>query len=416
MQQLTLTPDTVGPIARGHPWVYHDGVVGKARMGDLVELLDGRGRRVAFGLWDEGTIAVRVLGPEPMPLRDLLQARIRSAQDWRDRCVSADTDACRLVNGEGDGLPGLVVDRYGDLAVVRLYTGSWERHLSLVVDALRQLPWVARVARRFGVERVDGRDGLESLAGPPVPASFVVREAGLRFLVRPAEGQKTGLFLDQRENRRWVRGVSSGVTVVNLFGYTGGFSVYAAAGGARSTVTVDVSAAALEDARENLKLNGLDPACHALVRADAFHWAPEGPADVVVCDPPSLARSERAEAAARKAYRDLNVHAAGMVRDEGLLVTASCTARLGEQRWMEAVRHGLQQVGGAWLQVHRAGEPPDHPVGIGHPEGHYLKMAAFRRLATLPTSRAQVTGNRGTLPRSSGHEAPGRAPRDRSAR
>lgn len=383
MQKLELTADTVGPVVRGHPWVYQDGVLGRAQVGDLVELVDGQGRRVAYGLWDEGVIAVRVLGRDPHPLQEVLRERIGRAGSWRARVLPPDTDAWRLVNGEGDGLPGLVVDRYGDLIVLRLYSASWERHLGLVVEALRELPWVARVARRLGVDRVDGRSGLERLWGPPIPESLVVREHGLRFLVRPGEGQKTGLFLDQRENRRWVGSVAAGARVVNLFGYNGGFSVYAAQGGARWTVTVDQSAPALEDARENFRLNGMNPDDHGFEVADVFRWKPDGPADIVICDPPSLARAEKAEEAARRAYRELNTLAGRMVSDGGLLVTASCTARFGEERWWDAVRRGLQEASGAWTVVHRAWEPPDHPVASGHPEGRYLKMAALvRRLSS----------------------------------
>ncbi len=336
---------------------------------------------MAFGLADEGPIAVRVLGREPCALAKLLQARIAAAEAWRQRVVPARTNTYRLINGAGDGLPGLVADRYAELLVLRLYSAAWEPHLGAVLDALAPLDWAESIARRLGVGRVDGAEGIKPLSGAPPAERLVVEECGLLMIARPAAGQKTGLFLDQRENRRLVGRWSAGLRVVNLFGYSGGFSLHAAAGGARRTVTVDLAEDALRDARENFALNGFDPGAHEFVRGDAFRWKPGRPADLVICDPPSLARAAAAVGAARKAYRELNAHAAAMVAAPGILVTASCTARMREDRWLEAVRKGMARVSGSWCQVHAAAEPADHPVALGHPEGRYLKLAAFRRQA-----------------------------------
>ncbi len=379
MRKVALRQDAVGPVARGHPWVYRDGLRGGVRLGQLVELQDPRGRRVGFGLGDEGEIAVRVLGRHPQPLPQLLHERLQRADSWRRLALSADTDAYRVVNAAGDGLPGVVVDRYGALAVLRLYSAAWEPHLELIVSALRALPWLQSLVRRLGVRRVDGRQGLECLHGAEPPEVLVVREHGLRFLVRPARGQKTGLFLDQRENRHRLAAWAAGAELVNLFGYTGGFSVHAAAAGARRTITVDQAPAALEDARENFRLNGLDPGAHGFEVADAFTWKPPSPVGMVICDPPSLARNAKADAAARRAYRDLNAHAAGMVVPGGLLATASCTARLREDRWLESVYKGVARVARTWSLVHLAREPADHPVVPAHPEARYLKLAVLRR-------------------------------------
>ncbi len=166
--------------------------------------------------------------------------------------------------------------------------------------------------------------------------------------------------------------------VVNLFGYTGGFSVHAAARGAARVVTVDQSAPALADAEENFRLNGLDPANHAFIAADVFQWSPEDLADIVISDPPSLTRSLKSDDPARGAYRDLAARTGGMVRPGGLLATASCTARLSWDRWEEAVREGLSRTG-RWSWLWRAAEPGDHPVAMAHPEGRYLKFAVARR-------------------------------------
>jgi 23S rRNA (cytosine1962-C5)-methyltransferase len=384
-----VTPDTVGPVAHGHPWVYRNGIAGGGlpSPGEPVLLVDPRGRPLAFGLADDGEIAVRVLGREPCGVEALLARRIRAADAFRRRVLPSDTDAWRVVNGEGDRLPGLVLDRYGDLAVLRLYSAAWLPWMDVIVAEIAALPWARAGVRRHGVTRVDGAASgggsdtrLTTLFGAP-PDVLVVTENGLRFLVRPALGQKTGLFLDQRENRRWLRDLARERVVVNLFGYNGAFSVYAAAGGATRTVTVDLAADALADARENFALNGLDPSAHAFEAADAFTWRPGRGERVgcVICDPPSLAREERSDQVARKAYRDLNAHAARMMDDEGVLLTCSCTARMSDARWMEAVQEGLRQAGGAWRLLRRAYEPLDHPVGLAHPEGRYLKAAGLQR-------------------------------------
>jgi 23S rRNA (cytosine1962-C5)-methyltransferase len=347
--------------------VYRDGVIGSVEVGEPVELVDGRGRPVAWGLFDEGTIAVRVLGREPCSIAEILATRLAVARRRRS-LVGGETDAWRLCNGEGDGLGGLVVDRYGPVAVVRLYARAWEKWLADVVNALEE----PTVYRRFGVERVDGREGGEVLRGPAPPDVLVVREHGMKLLVRVRTGQKTGLFLDQREHRRMVRGWASGRTVANLFSYNGGFSVAAALGGATRVVSVDQSQPALDDAREIFRLNGLDPGAHGFECGDAFTWS--GCAELIVVDPPSLAQRREAEAGARGAYKRLHRQVAAC--GPRFVVSSSCTARLSRERWEEAVREGLG-AGWAWLAV--GGESVDHPVLAAHPEGRYLKFGLLGR-------------------------------------
>lgn len=383
LARIRLTPETIGPVARGHPWVYADGVVSGSELppkGTLALLVDGRDKPVGFGIADEGDVVARVLGRTPDTLERLIPRRVAEAAQGRDGLLPPETEAWRVVNGEGDGLPGVVVDRYGPVAVLRLYAACWEPHLDLLVPAVARLEGVRTVLRRLGVRRVDGREGVERLHGPEVAEPLVVKESGLRFLVRPSEGQKTGLFLDQREHRRWLRERSAGRSVLDLFSYTGGFSVYAAAGGARSVCTVDASAPALADARENFRLNGLDPDAHRFVVADAFTWSPESTLDLVICDPPSLTHGARSDGAARNAYRDLAARAGPWVRPGGLLATASCTARLSYERWEQSLRDGLRRTG-RWAWIWRAAEPPDHPTALDHPEGRYLKFAVLRRLS-----------------------------------
>jgi 23S rRNA (cytosine1962-C5)-methyltransferase len=314
---------------------------------------------------------VRVLGREPGDLVATVRKRIAAAVGRR-AAIAAQSDAYRVVNGEGDGLPGLVVDRYAGVAVVRLYSKAWERHLPLLIQELS--PRFPAGWRRYGVERVDGRDGGEALWGPDPGDAVVVTEHGARLLARVKTGQKTGLFLDQREHRRLVRDWARGRTVVNLFSYNGGFSVAAALGGARRVVSVDIAPAAIDDARENFRLNGLDPDRHGFEVADAFRWAGERP-ELLVCDPPSLAHERAHDSSARRAYRDLHRHVGALPTE--LLATSSCTARLPFDRWEDEVRDGLK---GGWTVLHRGTEPADHPVGLAHPEGRYLKFMLLSRV------------------------------------
>ena len=381
MERLTLTPDTLAPLRRGHPWVYTSGLVEPGALpppGTPVQLVDARGKPAAFGLADTGPIAVRVLDRHPEQLETLVQRRIVDAHALRPGVLPRDTNAYRVVHGEGDGLSGLVIDRYDHTAVIRLYAACWEPYLEQITETVTAMPEIRTALRKFGVRRVDGREGVEVLAGPDPGEPILVREAGLQFLARPQSGQKTGLFLDQREHRIRMAEHCFGKELVNLFAYNGGFSVHAAAGGAKRVISVDVAAAALDDAKENFRINGLNPDAHAFVTADVFHWKPDAPTDIVISDPPSLTHGKDADNAARKAYRDLAQRTGGMVKAGGLLATASCTARLNWERWEQSVREGLEK-SGKWSWLWRGAEPADHPVAMGHPEGRYLKFAVLRR-------------------------------------
>lgn len=377
---LRIPKDTIQPLRGGHPWVYR-GTSVALEPGTVVRLVDDRDRIVAWGLADAGDIAVRVLGrgePPSGPVERVVADRVLRADRVRARLLPPDTDAWRAVSAAGDGLPGLIVDRYGPLAVLRLYASAWEPWLGALVSAVSALPGVESVARRLGVERVDGREGLEHLAGAPVADTLVVREAGVASLVRPAEGQKTGLFLDQREHRMLIGRWAAGRVVANLFGYTGGFSVHAALGGAAQVTTVDQSPMAIEDARENFRLNGLNPDEHVFEVTDAFAWAPTGTVDLLIVDPPSLTHRKASDHAAGRAYGKLHRRLGAFVPRDGLLASSSCSARLSLDSWRRAVGEALATTGD-WSWHWTSVEPTDHPTAVGHPEGAYLKFALLRR-------------------------------------
>lgn len=368
------------PVSNGHPWVFRDMKL-DLPVGTPVVLTNNEGGKVAWGLADDGPIAVRVLGrviPKHLDVPALLMDRVHRADRLRTRLMPPSTNAYRIVNGAGDGLPGLVIDRYDSLAIVRVYAAAWEPWLDEVVAAITRLGWAEQVARRLGVKRVDDAQGLEPLKGGDPAELMVVEEHGMLLYVRPWDGQKTGLFLDHREHRRMVGQWAAGRQVANLFAYNGGFSVAAALGGASRVVTVDVAPEAVEDARMNFELNGLDPKDYAFEVADVFSWEPTSPVDLLVVDPPSLARGRKNHTAARRAYRKLHARLGPFIPRDGLMATASCTSWLDRETWSTVVEEGLRS-GGDWSWLWRSDAPPDHPVAMGHGEGHYLKFGLLRR-------------------------------------
>lgn len=377
---VDLPASLLASLKAGHPWVYRDHVPKgfAAPNGTWVRLRCDRWE--AFGLWDaESPLAIRVYSRKGVPDAKWLREQLVLAYARREPLrARGDTSAYRLLFGEGDGVPGVVVDLYGDYAVIQLDSNAAGRIVPWVVDALRDVvPQLRGVVRRH--KNADKR--LELLWGELPPERLVVSESGLWFVANLFAGQKTGLFLDHRENRRFVGGLCSGLSVLNLFSYTGAFSVYAAQGGATRVVSVDVSAPAAQAAEENFLLNGLDKSAHAFIARDAFEYLADRGGerfDVIVCDPPSFARNKLQAKKARVAYSKLNAAALGALNEGGLLATASCTTQVGPEDFRRVLVEAGQRAGRRLEIVHEAGQPLDHPVGIGHPEGRYLKFLAMR--------------------------------------
>lgn len=386
---VRVTPDAARHVRRGHPWVFDDSVVSvrpDGRPGDLAVLFDDRRRFMAIGLYDPAS---------PIRVKVLHHGRPRSidGEFWLDRLASAlevrrslvedpATDAFRWVHGENDGLPGLVLDRYGEATVVKLYSAAWFPHLDdVVAAAARVLPServVLRLARNVAAEG-DRFDGA-ALAGPlpDRPLRFV--EGGLVFQADLVHGQKTGHFLDQRDNRRRVRDRSGGARVLDVYACTGGFSVNAAAGGAALVHSVDIAPAAIATARQNMELNrgsAAVRACrHHSTVGDAMsvmaEMADHGRRfDLVVVDPPSFASRQAQVAGALRAYGRLTELALRLVEPGGTLVQASCSARVRSEEFFDSVHAAAGRAGVQLAEVARTGHAVDHPVGF--PEGEYLK-------------------------------------------
>lgn len=383
---MTLTTINLGPalesaLVSGHPWIYRNHLP-KHRLtsGEWVRV--EAGRAVSYGLYDgHGAIAVRLFSRDAAPDDALLKRRILEALALRRPLTErGDTDAYRLLYGEGDFLPAIVADRYGRFAVVKGYAASVRTLLPVVA---RTLGGALRL--KGVVHRIEG-DELEPLWGELPPPEESVLENGLRFHADLRHGQKTGLFLDQRDNRMLVRELAAGRKVLNLFSYTGAFSVYALAGGAELAVSVDMAEAALQEATHAVERNGLPAERHRAVAADVFTFLPEANArgeryDLVVLDPPALARNAEQRRRAQRAYLKLNRAAFRAVEPGGFLATSSCTSQISPEAFQRLVAEAARAAGVRAQLVAERGQPLDHPVPASFPEGRYLKFLVYRVLA-----------------------------------
>lgn len=373
-------------LAHGHPWVWREalgqGLQG-VEAGDEVQVLAPDGAAVGRGLADPASpIAVRLWtrGRSPVDAA-LFQDRVaRACQLRRDLVERPGTTAYRVLHGEGDRMPGFVVDRYGPIAVLRTDgEGATARVNDLVKALWPQLEgWgVTSLVHRLGDKGQPFR--LEVLRGHAAPDTLAVQEGGLTFVVDLARGQKTGAFLDQRCNREHVRSHASGRRVLNLYSYAGGFSLFAAAGGAAHVTSVDVAAAAHATAQASFRASGVDPSKHAFVTADVRAFLEDARKrgdrwDLVISDPPSFAPSEKAVPRALTAYRGLHRGCADVLTRGGTLYAASCSSHVDAAAFLSTLDDAsLGRDDLRLLEVRGAG--PDHPTLPAFPEGRYLKLA-----------------------------------------
>lgn len=396
LPRLRVTAAAETALRAGHPWLFADSILEQSRagnVGDLAVVYDRRNRFLALGLLDpQSPIRLRVLSTDgPQTVNETWwHSRLELALRRRRGLFDEQTTGYRCVHGESDGWPGLVLDRYDAALVLKIYTAAWlpwlDQIIAQIADVLNPARLILRLSRNiqqfaskeFG--KTDGQTlvGLASLE----PAHFL--ENALRFEADVVRGQKTGFFLDQRENRKQVGELARGRRVLNVFSFSGGFSLYAARGGARSATDLDLSAHALEAARRNFALNqgGPDVArcAHSLIQADAFEWLAQPAAkdkyDLVVLDPPSLARRESERAEALKAYRKLASLAIQRLAAGGILVASSCSAHVSEQEFFTAVESAASASGKRFKALLKTGHPADHPATFA--EAHYLKGIYLR--------------------------------------
>ena len=334
MQQIFLKPTRERPVVNGHPWIFSgaiERIVGDDQQVGVADVFDSKKNWLARGFYNpKSQLRVRLLTWQKEEIdKTFFTRRLSQALTFRTQQLNGSNNAYRLCNAEGDLLPGLIVDRYGDFYVCQFFTAGMEQHKAEIVTALSELTAAAGIFER-SEGRVREEEGLAAstgvLAGQTPPELIQIEEHGQKFLVDVAHGQKTGFFLDQRENRAFLATLAKGRRVLNCFSYTGGFSVYAFTGGAKEVVTFDSSHPALELAEKNLALNGFAERPGELIKGDAFAYLKEleQKFDLIILDPPSLAHRRGDIDAATGGYKFLNLHALKHLSPDGLLLTFSC--------------------------------------------------------------------------------------------
>lgn len=393
---LRVTPAAERALRQGHPWVFDQAITEQNRpgaSGDLAVIFDDKRHFMAIGLYDPASpIRVRILqAGQPATInQDWFQARLLNSYQERSAFQSQPenraTTGYRLVHGENDGFPGLVIDRYADTLVLKMYTPAWIPYLREFLPALAQVSpaerLILRLSRSF-TRQTDTLHGLSDgmlLTGTLPDSPLLFKENGLTFETDPIHGQKTGFFLDQRDNRARVERLAQDKLVLNLFAYTGGFSVYAVRGGAKEVVSVDISAPALQASIRNMAYNQQSPAIaaasHQTIARDVFEVLTDlhesnRHFDLVVIDPPMFAQNQSQIAAALSAYRRLTHLGLAVLRSGGTLVQASCSSRIDAPTFFDTVNQAARAAGRPLHELERTGHALDHPIRFK--EGAYLK-------------------------------------------
>jgi 23S rRNA (cytosine1962-C5)-methyltransferase len=388
----SLKPHREESLLGGHLWIFSGALQHPPHWieaGGLVDVKSSTGKFVARGYYNSHTdIAIRILThsiEEPIDI-EFLRQRINHAIELRQIFDPEQTDMHRLIHAEGDGLPGLVVDRYADILVAQIHTAGMERLRPLLIDALMTETGAHGLLLRNDSpsRRREGLEVEEPVAAGEVPAQVAVRENGVLFLVDPWQGQKTGFFIDQRDKRQAIGKYTRDKRVLNCFSYTGGFSVYAALSSPTTSVTsVDISSPAIEIAHQHFTLNKLDPKAHQFIAADVFDYLERAQStreqfDVVILDPPAFAKTQSARVQALKAYRRLNTLGMQAVRPGGILLTCSCSGVVGLDDLLDVLSQAAQRLHRSvqLLEIYTHGV--DHPVNLAMPETAYLKAIFCR--------------------------------------
>jgi 23S rRNA (cytosine1962-C5)-methyltransferase len=389
MHALYLKPKEHRRLISGHLWVFSNELREVPRdiaAGETAQLFTHDGRLMGTGFFNpHSLISFRLLTRnEEQPDREFFRRKITEALRLREKIYPAtETNAFRLVHGESDGLPGLIVDRFDRAIVIQSFSAGMDRHMPLITEVLTELfdPKAIVIRNESPLRELEGLPLYrEVLKGSPEETQQVITDGGISYRVDILEGQKTGFFLDQRENRRIVRRFAEGADVLDVYTNDGGFALNAMHAGAKSTTMVDISQEALQRAEQNARMNGLGN--FSIIAADAFDALAglrqeQRSFDLVVLDPPSFTKSRKSVPTALKAYTKLNRMGLQLVRDEGFLATASCSHHVSEEDFLAAVHLGALHAGKHLRLISRNAQPPDHPVLLSMPETGYLKFACF---------------------------------------
>ena len=378
------------PLLRGHPWVYSGAVSkveGEVSPGDFGEVYSAEGQFLGTGhLNPYSQIILRLLTQKKENLKiDFFRERLSKAAFLREICFKGKTNAYRMVNGEGDFLPGLIVDCYNKSFVVQFLTAGMERLKGLLIDLVVSDFHPQNIYERSDVatrkeEGLSEASGL--LYGKEVPDRIEIEEYGCRFRVDVKRGQKTGFYLDQRENRFALKELSNGKKILDCFSYAGAFSVHGGLGGANEITLIDSSEEALDRAEDHFHLNHLEKTPHQLIRGDAFKVMRdlEDEYDIVILDPPPFAKKKGHLQSASRGYKDLNLQAFRLLKKEGILFTFSCSHHMSWDLFQKIVFSAAVDAGKKVQLLSRRGQPVDHPVHLSHPEGEYLRGLICRVL------------------------------------
>lgn len=397
--RLRVRPVAESHIRRGHPWIFSESITEQNRegtAGEIAVIYDRGNKFLALGLCDPWSpLRVRILHTgKPVKIdAEWWEARFRAAIERRAGLFGPETNGYRWINGESDGLPGLVLDRYADTLVLKLYTAAWLPRLDEIAALLgRELQPAALMLRlsrnlqdraRNDFNRAEGFLPLRGTwSGRPPEPVVLFKEHGITFEADVAQGQKTGFFLDQRENRRRVSGLAAGKHVLNAFSFSGGFSLHAAQGGAASVTDLDISGHALDAAKRNFAHNQHIPAVaacrHTCTQADCFDWMAHAPrqkdCNFIILDPPSLAKRETEREGALQAYSRLAADALTRLGRGGILLAASCSAHVSSDEFFATILRTIAVR--TPVELFRATHPADHPATF--PEAQYLKTICFR--------------------------------------
>jgi len=379
-QPVILKKGREKSLINRHPWIFSGAVARLPEFedGDILPVVSSQGEFLGYGYFNRRcSIIGRMLSFDQQPPLEAVEANLSRALALRQQLLSSTTNACRLVNAEGDGLPGLIVDQYNDLLVIQISTLGMVKLKEVVVN------WLVKHLKPTSIyEKSDSparrEEGLATYKGwlyGEEKEEVEIVENGLKFIVSPQRGQKTGFFLDQREMRTLVRRLAAGRRVLDCFAYSGAFAVYALAGGAHQVTLVDTSEPALEWARRNLELNALPLNKATLVKQDAFQFLSQAqlPYDFVILDPPSFAHRKNQIKGALRGLRQLHRQVLAGIPAESLLLTFTCSYYVEEKLFQKVVFQAAQQAGRRVRLLHRHRLAFDHPINIFHPEGEYLK-------------------------------------------
>ena len=391
MNQCQVGDDTIRMLKLGHPWVIADRYTKQwpnGNAGDLIALVDGNKNHLATALYDpKDRIVARVLAPGKVTLSvDWFKQILLQAKQLRQYAHLDGTDAFRWLNGEGDGLPGITVDCYGDYLMVQLFTPAWDAYLKPLISALQQVFQPLGIYRKLRPQETRALEAKKRtkeysrlVSGTPAPVPLQIKENDLNYWVDLREGLNTGLFPDQRRNRQELMELVAGKRVLNLFAFTGAFSVAAAAAGAKKVTSIDVSAKYLTVARENFAINRLNPKRHEFIIGDVFAelakmQVQQRNFDVILFDPPSFSTTSKSRFSTQGGTSKLVVATLPLLTAGGLLISSSNHQKVSMDDYLKELRRGAIQSGVGLKTIFTSGQPEDFPCSVSFPEGRYLKF------------------------------------------